>query len=267
MQVQRGACRYCLSNRPTTAVLKPTILPSDQRLPRTRSGSSLLTPVSSQEALCTMPSDSLVMESVSAPVVDGSLSANTDTSLQTCLAHDAERPVPRTLQEAFWVFLTSGPPLFTFGALLVSLWWRSQAPYSMVDLAVAGGTAMWWLVQEYVLHAKFLHSTIPWFGREIHDSHHNKEYFHVSIEGFPLVIFVLLLAIGVTFGLFGSGPTARTFLSSYIAMGLTYQWTHYLVHTHVPARNPIYRTIRQNHMRHPLPQRRLLVRLLPACTG
>ncbi len=71
-----------------------------------------------------------------------------------------------------------------------------------------------------------------------------------SIEGLPLVILTLLLAIGVMLGLFGSGPCARTFLSTYIAMGLTYQWTHYLVHTHVPARNPIYRTIRQNHMRH-----------------
>ena len=47
--------------------------------------------------------------------------------------------------------------------------------------AVVGGVGAFWALQEWVLHAKALHSDIDWFGKSIHMGHHALPYYHVSI--------------------------------------------------------------------------------------
>ena len=52
----------------------------------------------------------------------------------------------------------------------------------LLDLfAVIVLVCLFWAVQEWVLHAKALHSETHWFGKDLHIRHHEAPYFHISI--------------------------------------------------------------------------------------
>lgn len=131
MQVLRSAYRSCLSYRPQAATCKPPAFPSDQRLPRSKSGTSLLSAASSENAACSFQSDALRTE---ASLLGESLSGKPERSSQKPHDDASQEAVPRTLSEALWVFVRSGAPLFTLVVLLLSLCWRSQAAFSVADV-------------------------------------------------------------------------------------------------------------------------------------
>lgn len=130
MQVIRSAYRSCLSYRPQTC--KPTAAAPDQRLPRSKSGTSLLTVASSENVACSLHSDALRTESSQSC---GPLSGKPEQSSEASHDDGPQEPVPRTLSNAFFVFVRSGPPSFTLLVLLLSLFWRSQAGFSLADIA------------------------------------------------------------------------------------------------------------------------------------
>jgi hypothetical protein len=74
------------------------------------------------------------------------------------------------------------------------------------------------------------HGVIDWFGRRIHEDHHKEPYYHISIDGVELVMPVIALACVVFFAAFGITLGASCAIS-YVAMGLLYEFTHYIVHT------------------------------------
>jgi hypothetical protein len=66
-------------------------------------------------------------------------------------------------------------------------------------------------------------------GRRIHEGHHAKPYFHVSIDAPDLVASVLAAATLVWHAVFGRGALGATASLAYVATGLVYLFTHYLV--------------------------------------
>ena len=64
----------------------------------------------------------------------------------------------------------------------------TQGPAHWGDAAAGAAACCVWSVQEYVVHRYLLHGGVEWGGKEIHHGHHNKEYFHVSIDGPGIVL-------------------------------------------------------------------------------
>lgn len=69
-----------------------------------------------------------------------------------------------------------------------------------------------------------------WLGHDVHESHHDKPFYHVCVDPPDLVAGWTAVAACV-FRLLLPTPLALTVLAAYMAMGLVYEWTHYIVHT------------------------------------
>ena len=55
-------------------------------------------------------------------------------------------------------------------------------PVTVLDGTVAGGAVVFWWFQEHLMHKHLLHSSFSWYGKEIHEDHHSKPYYQVSID-------------------------------------------------------------------------------------
>lgn len=93
----------------------------------------------------------------------------------------------------------------------------------------------WW-IHKYLLHRTLMHNKEEvgrwdrkgWAGFEIHKEHHELPFYHVSIDP-PW----LALAWGGVFSaivniIMGDNPLKFSILIPYFAMGLIYEWTHFL---------------------------------------
>lgn len=67
-------------------------------------------------------------------------------------------------------------------------------------------------------------------GHEIHQSHHDKPFYHISVDP-PHLVVAWTLAAALIFRLLLPQPLGLTVLAVYVAMGGAYEWTHFLVHT------------------------------------
>mmetsp|Transcript_17724 Transcript_17724/g.26429 ORF Transcript_17724/g.26429 Transcript_17724/m.26429 type:complete len:286 (-) Transcript_17724:492-1349(-) len=120
---------------------------------------------------------------------------------------------------------------------------------SLSDGIICACSIVFWWFQEHLLHDKLLHSDFDWMGQTIHQTHHNKPYFHVSIDPPALVLGWLWT---VHFLLRSTLPLPWAFSATigYATAGLFYEWAHYIVHTKVKPSNSFFRKIRDNHIRH-----------------
>eukprot|EP00897_Mesotaenium_endlicherianum_P010629 jgi/Mesen1/9595/ME000657S08870 len=106
--------------------------------------------------------------------------------------------------------------------------WRAHLPWSPADACVVGAVVLWWVLQEWCLHALLLHSKSDWWGKAMHMSHHALPFHHVSIDGLEVIGPTLLAALGICSLLFKDISLRLTAVCSYIAMGLMYDWTHFM---------------------------------------
>mmetsp|Transcript_31165 Transcript_31165/g.38042 ORF Transcript_31165/g.38042 Transcript_31165/m.38042 type:complete len:343 (+) Transcript_31165:93-1121(+) len=166
--------------------------------------------------------------------------------------------VPTTLPQAIQRFFFGRDigPLCTVISISLFVTQRLQTittpqDYPQLDALAACTAVVFWWFQEHVLHQKLLHSQRDWLGKSIHEGHHSKPYFHVSIDP-PGLIMGWLLAVHVALRLLLPLPLALSATVGYAAAGLFYEWAHYIVHTRVVPRNGFMRKMRDNHMRHHL---------------
>ena len=165
-----------------------------------------------------------------------------------------EMVVPKTLSEALRVFFFSkdglGPMLIS-ATLLLLCYYRITAvgPLTPLDGWTAVTTTIFWVFQEHVLHDKVLHSSWNWMGKDIHQGHHDKPYFHISIDP-PALMITWMIAAHLLLKAILPWPLALTATVAYATAGLYYEWSHYIVHTKVPPPNRLARQMRDNHMRH-----------------
>jgi hypothetical protein len=129
---------------------------------------------------------------------------------------------------------------------------EALAPLTVADLIAALNAIIFWWFQEHFMHRHMLHSKWDWIGKAIHEHHHNKPYFSISIDppslilGWFAVVFLLLITLSPKFSI------AVSAMIGYSIAGLFYEWTHYIVHTRVVPKNPFFRRVRDHHMRHHL---------------
>ncbi|PSC73834.1 fatty acid hydroxylase isoform B [Micractinium conductrix] len=162
-----------------------------------------------------------------------------------------EQEVPCTLRGALALFFSHPSSLLILAGLLAVAAVRVQSPvHPAADVGVAAGVAALWCLQEWVVHAWLLHSPFDWAGRRIHEGHHARPYFHVSIDGPPLVAAFMAASLALFWCAFRGSELALTAALVYYAMGLAYEFTHYIAHTRYLPRSRIGKAIRMHHMLH-----------------
>lgn len=95
-----------------------------------------------------------------------------------------EKRVPSTMKEAlstFFLGAESGPRLCSI-AWLTALVCRLSFTFGPTDIILGFCVVSFWWIQEHALHKHLLHSPSDWYGKNIHESHHERPYFHISID-------------------------------------------------------------------------------------
>ena len=154
-------------------------------------------------------------------------------------------------------------------AFTLSVGWRlNLGAISLLDVIAFVVTASFWMVQEWLIHDKLLHSKEQWFGREIHRWHHELPYYHVSMDGLGLasVWFATVAAILIGVGLLTAAPLGPclTALATYTLCGGIYEAAHYLAHTPVPLPKTLNRMRRHHTLHHTVSDENWLAFTIPA---
>lgn len=172
----------------------------------------------------------------------------------------AARSLPGRLPEVAALFLRHGSPRLLLGCLLVAAAVRlSLGPLSIVDLVPAVGLAVFWPIQEWLIHVLILHyRPLRIFGRtldfELPRSHraHHAEPWRPELVFIPLHSFAysLPLLIGAWWLVTPSAALAWTGITTYLLLSLHYEWVHLLVHTRLVPKTALYRRLWRNHRLH-----------------
>jgi len=165
-----------------------------------------------------------------------------------------EERVPRTMQEAIQTFFLSaqhcGPPLAALSIVYFATWRLELDGWSSVSLLndVLPFAAMiaFWSFQEHAMHNHLLHSKFDWLGKQIHKKHHERPFYHVSIDPAPLMLGWLAVA-HLLLRSFLPLPVALSATIGYTGAGLFYEWTHFIVHTRVRFKPDSYWQSLKNH--------------------
>jgi hypothetical protein len=113
---------------------------------------------------------------------------------------------------------------------------------------------------EWLIHVFILHWRPKRVGGLIIDSLLSREHraHHVDPRSIPLIfipwkslaLWVLPLTVAVSLLAFPRLGIGLTYLVFIAAMGLVYEWTHYLIHTEYKPKTAVYRAIWRNHRNH-----------------
>ena len=160
--------------------------------------------------------------------------------------------VPRTMQQALRTFFLSteylGPPLVALTIACLFVWRVVLAPISIVmDVVPFVLMVIFWSFQEHAMHGKLLHSQFDWIGKQIHQGHHDKPYYHVSIDPAYLMLGWLITVHLILRCILPSLPMAISATLGYTCAGLFYEWAHFIVHTKVRFKPNSYWQSLKNH--------------------
>ncbi len=177
-------------------------------------------------------------------------------------ARSETRPARRgmTLTDAAREFWRHPTPWLLAGALIAAVaarialgdWQWSDAVLPLVVLAVFPFVE--WMIHVFILHwrpRKIGRVMVdPVLARKHREHHINPRI--VKLIFIPLQslfgAFVAIMIVGLV--LIPRTALGVTFLVTVFAIGMVYEWTHYLVHTDYKAKHAFYRTIYRNHRLH-----------------
>ena len=178
---------------------------------------------------------------------------------------EEKEEVPSTWKQALHRFFLGdiGPPLVVLsisGFIYTRIQLLSSVPFTITEFAIFISAIILWSFQEYFLHRVALHSqNFNWIGKSIHQTHHDKDYFHISIDPPVLLVGWLFAAHLIIKTILPSWHLCLSATIGYALAGLVYEWSHYIVHTKVKAPQSsssilvkLFLQMRNNHMRHHL---------------
>jgi sterol desaturase/sphingolipid hydroxylase (fatty acid hydroxylase superfamily) len=167
---------------------------------------------------------------------------------------------PSSLAAALPLFLRHPSPAILTGALASALAGRlALGGYAAADLLPLLALALVWPLQEWLIHVFLLHARpFTLFGRRFdlalarkHRRHH-AEPENLGILFIPLASYLYSLP-GVALLWWAATPRlelALTGMVGHLALGLRYEWVHFLIHTRYRPRGRWYRRLWRNHRLH-----------------
>jgi len=166
----------------------------------------------------------------------------------------------RTLPHAIAVFGRFGSPRLLALQLVVLLVVRiSLGRFGPWDAAIVAAVALYWPLQEWVLHAYVLHMkprTV--LGRRfdpevarLHRVHHRHPWQveHVFLPAALVAVLIPIHALAWWIAL-PTAPLAVTGMTAMGAAALLYEWVHYLTHIGYMPRSRAMQSIRRAHRLH-----------------
>lgn len=169
-------------------------------------------------------------------------------------------PSVRTLRQAARLFFEHASPRLLGLHLLVLLAARlAHGEFGVIDGLIVLGVAIYWPLQEWVLHVHLLHMEPRTIGRHridplaarVHRAHH-RDPWNLAFVFLPVKVLLALMPVNAVVWLvltssFGSALTGMTAMA---AAALLYEWVHYLTHTPYRPRSRYYRSIWRGHRLH-----------------
>jgi len=197
----------------------------------------------------------LAMPSGDAPTVAGPVDAP-----RTAAAPARAIEGPRTLSDAFALYLRAGSVKIMAAALALALAARFYfGGFTLWDAAVVAAFVAYQPFQEWLIHVFILHfrprkvfgiTIDPYVSRK-HRRHHenptdlvNLFIPHQAIWASLVFHPLLWWAVMPTPGL------AATAVASIVSLGLVYEWMHFLIHTPYAPKSRLYREIWRLHRLH-----------------
>jgi hypothetical protein len=177
-------------------------------------------------------------------------------------AQTTARPVKQqSLAEAARFFSARATPRLMVPLIVATSVWRLRVgDFGWRDVAMVVGILAFEPLTEWVIHVYVLHFKPRPLGRFTLDLHAAKKHrFHHRNPNDPTTAFVplgdLVLMGPVVFGIFalitwGNGAVLLTAVVTSLVMLLTYEWTHYLIHTAYKPKGRYYRYIWRAHRLH-----------------
>jgi len=133
-------------------------------------------------------------EEIDSSMIQQVLITDEDTK---AIGEKKDEVIPSTWPHALHRFFLGeiGPPLVVLSILgFIYTRCRLPIPVSLSECTVFLSMIVFWSLQEYGLHRVVLHSKFNHIGKEIHQGHHDKNYFHISIDPPTLLLGWLLVA-------------------------------------------------------------------------
>jgi hypothetical protein len=169
-------------------------------------------------------------------------------------------PAPTTLAEALPVFLRHASPAILTTLLVAAASARlALGNFGWVDLLPALALLVFWPFEEWCIHVFLLHAKpFTLLGRRFdlalaqkHRRHH-ADPTNLSILFIPLPSYLYSLP-GLALLWWLVTPTPELALSGatfHLALGLRYEWVHFLIHTRYRPRTWWFRRLWRNHRLH-----------------
>lgn len=165
-------------------------------------------------------------------------------------------PLPQAARE-FW---RHPSPWILAGALACALTARVIAgDWRITDAILPLAVAALFPFVEWVIHVLVLHwrplrvagvTLDPQLARKHRAHHFNPRDTALVFIPLQSLVGALVSSTAVALLLFPRTALGLTFLVLVLAVGLVYEWTHYLVHTDYTPRSAVYRFIWRNHRLH-----------------
>lgn len=187
------------------------------------------------------------------------------TTLKQSLGYEAppqrsSKEVAYSLRAALTEFLGFRGPKIVASALAVSVMARLWLlGFTWWDLAVCSGILAMWPFQEWLIHVCVLHFkprrvlgvTLDPFVARKHRAHHVDPW-DLTLTLTPMrgIAAVLTLNVALWSLLMPTWGLAVTGIGFYLALGLGYEWTHYLIHSRYRPRSAFYKHLWQHHRLH-----------------
>lgn len=165
-----------------------------------------------------------------------------------------------TLGDAAREFVRHPSPWMLGTALVVSVAARCAAgDWQPTDALVPAVMLAVFPFFEWVVHVFVLHWRPRRFGRVTLDSILARDHrlHHIDPRDIPLIfipwralLWILPVAVAVALLAFPRPGLGLTFLSFLTALGLAYEWCHYLIHSDYKPKSGAYRAVWRNHRQH-----------------
>jgi sterol desaturase/sphingolipid hydroxylase (fatty acid hydroxylase superfamily) len=165
-----------------------------------------------------------------------------------------------TLSEAVREFWRQPSPwgisLTFFGALAARI---VVSDWQLTDLVLPAIMVATFPVFEWIIHVGILHwrprslgrfQVDPLLARKHREHHRDPRKIEVIFMPWQSLVWVIPTAVAVAVLAFPRLGLGLTYLAVLTALGLAYEWTHYLIHTDYKAKSAVYRVIWRNHRRH-----------------
>ena len=181
-------------------------------------------------------------------------------STETTTTRNASPDAPNSLGGLVKTMFTRGSPLILMGVLSTCLGLRvAQGGWHWTaDLLAIVGVVAWWPFQEWLIHTYLLHwkprrlgpITIDFAQSRKHRRHHQEPW---KFEEISIPLHTYTYAVPILFGLAWLGwetPGILTGLTAYVALGLHYEWCHFMAHSNYVPRTWAYKAVWRNHRLH-----------------